>query len=325
VGALPVYGVQLLLVLAICIPLRLDAPIAYVAAHFSNPITLPLVLAVEIEIGSLLLTGDHATFSWEAAKDVGTGGFVLQLALGAPILGLALAALGGALALLVARGRQSPDPLTAATERTAHRFGGAPTGTRFYVRGKLDGDPVLGALAALPGSFGRLTDAGCGHGQVGLCLHELGKAETLFGFDPDPGAIEVASAAAGADAELVVGSFESFDDWPPADTVLMIDSLHYVDAATQDAALRRAAASLAPEGRLVIREVNRPGRFRSWRARWLERLALFFGIRRATRMQFRSPDELVASLERLGLETQVLENDALDPFDNVMIVGSKRA
>jgi SAM-dependent methyltransferase len=158
---------------------------------------------------------------------------------------------------------------------------------------------------------------------VGLCLRELGKADAIFGFDPDPDAIEVAAAAARGDARFVVGSFETFEDWRPADTILMIDSLHYVDAATQDGALGRAAASLAPCGRLVLREVNRPGRFRSWRTRGLERLALLLGIRHATRMQFRSPDELVASLEKLGLETRVLENDSLDPFDNVMILGTK--
>ena len=43
---------------------------------------------------------------------------------------------------------------------------------------------------------------------------------------------------------------------PPADTVLLVDVLHYVSIEEQDAILDRAAAAVRPGGRLLVREAD---------------------------------------------------------------------
>ena len=73
----------------------------------------------------------------------------------------------------------------AAVRRTIQRYHSVPRGDRIYVSIKLHTDPLTRLLAALPGDFGRVLDAGAGRGQFGLFLWELGRCTELRGFDTD--------------------------------------------------------------------------------------------------------------------------------------------
>lgn len=55
IGLLPVYGLHGVLVLAVCVPLRLDSVLAFAATMVSNPITFPLLVIAELELGEALL------------------------------------------------------------------------------------------------------------------------------------------------------------------------------------------------------------------------------------------------------------------------------
>lgn len=323
VGAIPIYGFQLLLVLVICIPLRLDAAVAYVAAHISNPLTLPFLLALELEIGARLLTGQHAVLDWKAAKEVGVGGYAAQLACGSLVLGAALFAAGAAASLVVARSRSNArvDAYALAIRRTVARYRDAPRSVRMYVRAKLDNDPSLRALLKLEGSFERVTDAGCGFGYMGLSLLELGRLQSLYGFDPEQRSIDEATRAARGDANFGVAGFADAP-WPSADTVLMFDSLHYTTIDVQNEALRRAATSLAPGGRLILREVDARRGLRSALTQWSERISARLRNKRAA-MQFRNVEDLLLTLTALGLTPRVLDVEEWSPFDNVLIVATK--
>lgn len=97
-GSIPVYGLHLPLCLAVSLPLRLDAPVAYVAANISNPLVAPWLVLLEVQVGAYILTGQRAPFDIEIARQVGIGGFASYAAIGALIVGATLGFVGGAIA-----------------------------------------------------------------------------------------------------------------------------------------------------------------------------------------------------------------------------------
>jgi uncharacterized protein (DUF2062 family)/SAM-dependent methyltransferase len=322
VAALPIYGFQLFLVLAICVPLRLDAAVAYVAAHVANPFTLPLFVAIELEIGALLLTGRHTARSLEEASRIGLGGFAAQLACGALVIGFALAVAGAVATLALTRWREGRrhDVLAEAVRRTVARYARAPVGARAYVQSKLRDDPALRTVLSLEGSFGRLVDAGCGFGQLGLCILELGRADSVSGFDADPERVEVARAAAQAEAHFEVGDLTALS-YPAADTVLLFDTLHYLPLDQHASVLEHAARALAPGGRLILRDIDARTGWRSWMTIQIERLAARLRGQRVRGL--RAMSDVIAELEALGLTCTIVEAAVPSPYANVVIVAER--
>ncbi len=322
VGCLPLYGFHLPLCLLICLPLGLDAVVAYVAANISNPFVAPFLLLAEVEIGSLILHGHSLAFDLAAARSAKWQGLALEVGLGSVVLGSALACVGGGIAFLVARRRSRPSALAEARQRTVARYARARPADRYYVAAKLGTDPALAQLVEL-GPLGDVVDAGCGRGQLGLCLLELGHVNTLRGFDFDARKVEVARQAAGSAASFSVGDLRS-TPLTDADTVLLIDVLHYLEIREQTALLARASAALRVGGRLVVREVDAAAERGSRLTRGLERLATALGYNRsASRLGFRALSELVGELEAAGLECAVVEESPGATLANRMIAARR--
>lgn len=322
VGMWPIYGFQFFVIFVICWPLRLDVAVAYIAAHVSNPLTLPFLLALELEIGSLVLTGHHAPHSLAGAKSLEWGPAILQVSVGSLLLGLATSVVGSlATWLLAQRVRDArARARTAARKRTMARYALMPPNVRFYVLAKLRTDPAFSSVADL-GPMGRVVDAGCGFGQLGLALLDIGNATSLYGIDADEERIRIARQAAGGDAQFVAASLMT-GELPEADSILFIDSLHYLDVQTQDAVLARAAGALAPGGRLLVREVDVRPTLRSALTRWLERRAMKrYG--RYAEPAFRPARQFATVLESLGLVTEIFVHEDWSLFDNALVVGRK--
>jgi uncharacterized protein (DUF2062 family)/precorrin-6B methylase 2 len=325
VGCLPVYGAQFLIVLAVCMPLRLDAALAYLVSHVSNPLTLPLFLWLELEVGSLIFTGHRAVMRFDEVKRLGLAAVGAELAVGALVCGVVLASLGAVVAWgLGHRFRDARQrELAAARRRTLTRYASAPRAARSYVAIKLRTDPALEAILGLEGNFGRVVDAGCGFLQIGLCLLELGRAVSVHGLDADAERIDVARAAAGSDARVERADLVTAEI-PSADTVLFVDSLHYLPLQTQDELLARATAALAPGGRVIVREVDSGASMRSRFTERLERNAAR-KRRRAQSLFFRPASEIRERLEALGLECTIVQHDELSIVHNALVVGRKVA
>jgi uncharacterized protein (DUF2062 family) len=94
IGVMPLWGLHWLLVLAICLPLRLDAGVAYLAANVSLPFIAPFITTSEIAIGARLLEG-----SWPQITPQMVHTIELRTVLGSLILGTFVVALAGALSL----------------------------------------------------------------------------------------------------------------------------------------------------------------------------------------------------------------------------------
>jgi uncharacterized protein (DUF2062 family)/2-polyprenyl-3-methyl-5-hydroxy-6-metoxy-1,4-benzoquinol methylase len=329
IGSQPLYGLHFVLVLAVCLPLRLDAVLSYLAANISNPLVAPFLIVAEVEAGALLTSGRFVAFDVEQARQHGAAGLAKQLFVGSLAVGALLALLGFVVAYLIASRRSArqtapTDELEAALSRTRERYRAAPRGHRFYVAGKLSFDPVCRLVCELPGSFGRVLDLGCGRGQLSLLLLELGRARSVLGLDSDAEKIEVARQA-GPEAQFRVA-----DVGPAplelADTILLIDVLHYLPIVEQDALLHAAARALTPGGRLLIRELNAEPSAKSGVTRLFEWLARKTGVNRGRATAYRPARELTELLEAAGLPCEVQGASERTPFANVLIVagGSPR-
>ncbi len=321
IGCLPLYGFHLPLCLVVCIPFGLDAVLAYVAANISNPLVAPFLVLSEVVIGSWLLHGHAPTFDLQAAKHPNLGLIAREIALGSVVVGGALGALGGVSAAWLARRRQRApnDPLAAARHLTIERYASAPPGDRYYVAAKLHTDPSLSQVAAL-GQLGDVVDAGCGRGQLSLCLAELGHVQRLSGFDFDARKVEVARTAAGERAEFRVDDLESAEI-PSADTILFMDVLHYLEVDAQDRLLARAASRLRPGGRIVVREVDAASARKSFITRAFEFIATRVGYNRSARsLGFRPIADIRVALERLGLSCEASAQDPGAVLENRLLV-----
>ncbi len=332
IGCLPVYGLHFLLCSLICVPLGLDLLLCYLVANISNPLVAPFLVTLEVELGSLVTTGQHAAFTLARAKQTGVLGFAWQAGVGSVFVGSALAAIGAAIAYAVtsrtepvasdAMTADNDDQLEAAMLRTIERYRGAPIADRIYVAAKLRSDPLTRLLAGLPGDFGRVLDVGAGRGQFGLFLSELGRSAEVRGFDSDPRKIGVAQrAAADADHFEVQGALEFTAR--EVDTLLLVDVLHYLPLAEQDEVLRRAALCVT-RGRILIRELDAAPSGRSSVTRALEWLAKISGYNRGGAGRYYRPsNELVAQLTSAGFSCEVQGASKGTPFGNVLIVASR--
>jgi len=330
IGCQPLYGLHLVLVLAVCLPLRLDAVLSYLAANVSNPLVAPFLIATELEAGAYVTTGHFVAFDLERARAMGAAGFAEQLFAGALLVGALLALFGFGVAWWVAsRSRRAgpvvyEDEFEAAVARTRARYEHAPHADRHYVAGKLAFDPVCRLAAGFGVPLGRVVDLGCGRGQLSLLLSELGLASSVTGFDADARKIAVARAA-GPEGRFEVADLATLA-LPPADTVLLMDVLHYLSLAEQDALLLAAARNLAPGGRILVRELDAARSLRSGVTRFCEWLARKIGLNRGRASAYRPATEIVALLERAGLRCEIQGASERTPFGNVLIVagGSPR-
>jgi SAM-dependent methyltransferase len=255
-------------------------------------------------------------------------------------------------------------PWVHAVERVAARYsppdGATPAQrTRFhYVRLKLLGDPIARMIADIaggePGVLGEVLDIGTGAGQLPILLLELGRARRVRGFDWDRAKVDdalrardgIAAVSGGvAPAEMASGGSSGELRSPStaprldaelwcadareaelgeADTVLLIDLLHYVRVEEQDAILRRAAAAVRPRGRLLLREADTEQGWRSSVTLLEERVFTALRFNRGERVRFRPARELVALLSGLGFSCEILPAWGKTPFSNVLIVATRR-
>jgi uncharacterized protein (DUF2062 family) len=107
IGVQPTPGLHLAVVVAVCVPLHLDAALGYVATNISIPPLAPLLWLASIQIGERILTGRFAPLTLGGMRELvrAPGVLVGALVLGSLVLGALLGAAGGSLAYVMARRR----------------------------------------------------------------------------------------------------------------------------------------------------------------------------------------------------------------------------
>lgn len=350
IGCLPIFGLHLPIVLLSCLRLRLDGALAYVAANISNPLLAPFLFAGEVQLGAYLIEGEIPSISKLQAQDALTK-FPKYLLVGAPVTGLGLGLALGLLAFVFTVSKRrffgtkkrlpytlpsSAPPWVHAAERVASRYAPpedlspAAKAQFNYVRIKLLTDPIAKLVADIggeaQGALGEVFDIGTGRGQLPIVLVELGRAARAAGVDWDEKKVRDGERAVGRAPALPIELRQGDARTAPvsdADTVLLIDLLHYFTIEEQDAILVRAARAVRPGGRLLVREADTE---RGWRSRATlleERVFTFLRFNRGERVKFRAARELAAIMEREGLRARIEPAWGKTPFSNVLIVGER--
>jgi len=338
IGVTPLWGVHFFLVLGICMPLRLDVPVAYLAANISLPFIAPFLSFAEIEIGARILSGAFLPLtSREAMVAHGAGRFLKEIAVGTLLFSPLMAALGGAITYAAAhasaqRGaRAEPSEsgrsawFETVVERVAERYARGRRATRGYVRSKMTHDPVVKAVLTIgrdAEGLGEVADVGCGRGQLAVALLESNGASKVSGVDWDAKKIADASQAShGLAATFAIGDLRE-EPRAPCDTALLIDVLHYFTEQEQDALLGRVATMA--RCRIVIRDLDPD---RGWRSR-VTRLqeAITTGIRfnRGARLCIRPISATMRTLEAHGFDAEVTPCWQGTPFANVLVTATRR-
>jgi uncharacterized protein (DUF2062 family)/SAM-dependent methyltransferase len=327
IGVTPLYGGHIFLVLLVCIPLGLDAPVSYLAANISIPPVAPFLALAEVEIGAWVLTQHTLELDVTALRAVGAWTFAKELVVGTMFFAPAMAALGGTVtyaAVSLVRGTPPPSPFQEAVARTATRYAAGRRSAFYYARGKMLGDPVVRRVfeLAIGEPLGEVADIGSGRGQLGILLLESSAAARVRGFDWDAAKVKDATRAA---AELAA-TFEKADvrthEVAPCDTALLIDVLHYLTGEEQDALLARAAR--AAKRLVVIRDLDPDRGWRSTMTRAQEAVTTSLRYNRGARVHVRPIACVERVLESEGFDVNVEPCWGGTPFANVLVVGRRR-
>ena len=206
-----------------------------------------------------------------------------------------------------------------------------------FAYNKLRGDPVFTAILAqgLLGDSKRILDLGCGQGLLATWLLA---AEAAYreggwpshwprppaplqytGVEINPREVARARAALGERARIVQGDI-SHVDYGPADAIILLDVLQYMDPASQEAVLTRARAALATRGVLLLRVADPDGGAGFVLGTLLDRLVALLRRGRWIRLSSRPQAEWRVLLERLGFATDALPMSAGTPFANILVL-----
>ncbi len=214
-----------------------------------------------------------------------------------------------------------------------------PAGDRFarhFAAGKLGRDPVFRYLLeqGLLSEAARVVDIGCGQGVLAALIlaaqerRDAGSWPAAWPAPPQPAdyhGIDIAAkdvararAAIGSRARFTVGDMRA-ETFGPADAVVILDVLHYVDYAAQDEVLGRVRAALGDSGRLLLRVGARSGSLRFRYTDWVDRLVMRLRGHRLERLYCRTIPEWLAAPGKIGLEAWAVPMSAGTGFANVLL------
>lgn len=141
--------------------------------------------------------------------------------------------------------------------RVARRYRGSGRFARSYVASKLKHDPVNATLLtrAAKQPFGTVLDLGCGRGQLGIALLEMGAAHAVHAMDRNPSLLRQArQAASGLAFHTEQRDLTNPGALPEVETVLLIDLLYQLDQSAQNRLM--AAVARSARQRILIRTAD---------------------------------------------------------------------
>jgi uncharacterized protein len=152
--------------------------------------------------------------------------------------------------------------------RVRHRFITLEPYPRMFARFKMRFDPMFNDLPRMLAERKNTTtilDIGCGYGVPACWCLERYPAAQIYAIDPDSERVRVAALAIGDRGVATVGWAPEIPPAPgPADVVLLLDMLHYLDDETATAVINGSFQALGDKGILVARFVLPPADRPSW-------------------------------------------------------------
>ena len=146
--------------------------------------------------------------------------------------------------------------------RVAQRYSGLEPYPRMFARFKMKTDAMFRELPDLVPFFGNMktiVDIGTGFGVPACWLLEQFPKSRVYGLDPDPERIRVATEAFGDRGTAVRGSAPDLPPFPePADLAMMLDMIHFLKDESLQHILKELHGALREGGILLIRAVISP-------------------------------------------------------------------
>lgn len=214
-----------------------------------------------------------------------------------------------------------------------------------FARGKLGRDPVFRALLQrgdVP-AHARVLDIGCGQGLLASLLvaaqdsHARGAWPAVWADAPvgvrytgielmarDIARAERAAAHLSGAPRFVLADMCSAE-LPASGVIVILDVLHYVDIAAQDAVLARVRDALRPNGRLLLRIGDAADRRRFAASQWVDRIVTLTRGHRIAPTFGRPLEAWIAALQRLGFAVRSVPMSRGTPFANVLLVADLTA
>jgi SAM-dependent methyltransferase len=193
---------------------------------------------------------------------------------------------------------------------------------RHYVFWKLLLDPVYeAALAELAPTPLPLLDVGCGPGLLAAYLRGHGFAPPIHGVDYDAPKLALTRKALGGLPGVSFAAADARDGLPDhLGHVTMLDMLQYFQPQELTVLLERAAARVAPGGKLIIRTALRDS---TWQFRlsrfgdWFAKTTLWM---KSHPCSYPARHDIIPVLEAAGLSGTARRLSGRIPFNNFLLV-----
>ena len=208
-----------------------------------------------------------------------------------------------------------------------------------FAHGKLGGDPAFTGLlerGLIPDGV-RLLDLGCGQGLLASWLlaartqFDAGewpvnwpappRLTTIAGVELMPRDVERARAALGDAAKFIAGDIR-FTEFAKADVIVILDVLHYIPYAEQDAVLRRVRDALLPSGTLLLRIGDAGGGWGFRWSTWVDHAVMLVRGHGLVRLYCRRLSDWTEPLHALGFTVEAHPMSTGTLFANVLLVAT---
>ena len=342
VGFSPFIGLHLGMCIAFGWLFGLNRLKLYLAANLVNPLIMPGVLFVEVQLGSWLRRGDTYALSLDAFTSMDPWHFGLDLLLGGMVLSIVGGLVAGGLTY-AALGRRHRDPsFTRLTAAAADRYLGTSLTAWEFARAKLRGDPVYRAVLAsgwLPAS-GVLVDVGWpglllaprtgGRGRPrravatatdGRCRRPdcASTASSCVPVPPIRPATRWVTPPRSRPAMRARRRCPRLSSWRPSSTCCTWST------APRSVRWSRASPPPCDRGILLVREADAAAGWRFRLVRFGNRITALCRGRLRPRFAFRTAAEWQAELADLGFDVSVAPMGDGTPFANVLLVARRLA
>ena len=209
-----------------------------------------------------------------------------------------------------------------------------------FARGKLSRDPVFAFFLrqGLIGENAEVVDIGCGQGLLASLLMAAENSthwpqgwpvvrplKSYLGVDLMQADITRAAAALGRLSPRVRFAQGDMCECavPACDVVVILDVLHYVPIAAQNAVIDRVIAALRADGRLLLRIGDERGGLPFLVSQWVDRVVTRIRGHRVTPTFCRPLADWVLLLQGKGLKVQAIPMHQGTPFANILLRADK--
>lgn len=204
-----------------------------------------------------------------------------------------------------------------------------------FAYGKLTRDPAFALILrhGLLTRAGRMLDLGCGQGLIAALIEAAGarreawpedwplppSATAYLGIDVHRRDIDRAGRSVDGMARFVCADIRNAS-FAPADTIVLLDVLHYLDSDAQDDLLRRARDAFEGEGMLLLRVADESPSLRCRFTHAVDRIVMALRRHRFAPLHGRPLTAWIHTLEALDFEVTATPMPPGLPFPNVLLV-----